>query len=72
MKGIHIEGPFLGKSPGAHPVAYIIEVDMQWLNWLPSSVRLVTLAAEQRQAVEAIRTLVSRGITVAIGHSQPT
>ena len=32
MKGIHIEGPFLGRSPGAHPVSHIIPVDMQWID----------------------------------------
>lgn len=72
LRGIHLEGPFLGRAPGAHPENKIIPVDLAWLAALPDSVRLVTLAPEQAGAVEAIKLLTARGIRVSLGHSQPT
>jgi N-acetylglucosamine-6-phosphate deacetylase len=70
--GVHVEGPFLGGAPGAHPVKHIIACDMDWISQLPQSVRLVTVAPEQTDVVEAIRNMVSRNITVSLGHSRPT
>lgn len=70
IAGVHLEGPFLGRSPGAHPPALIVPVDLDWLAALPPHVALVTLAAEQDQAVEATRLLAGRGVLVSIGHSQ--
>lgn len=71
-EGIHIEGPFLGKAAGAHRPDWIIPFDAAWCGRLPQSVRLMTLAAEQPEAVSGIRYLRANGITVSIGHSQPT
>lgn len=71
MRGIHIEGPFLGGAPGAHRPDWIVPIDMEWLDALPDSVRMVTIAAEQPGVSEAVRSLVSRGIVVSIGHSRP-
>lgn len=72
LVGMHLEGPFLGRSPGAHPRAHIIDADIDWLEALPPSVRLVTLAAETANAEAAIALLTRRGISVSIGHSSPT
>ena len=70
--GIHVEGPFLGKAPGAHPVKHIIACDLDWISQLVPSVRLVTVAPEQVDVVPAIRTMTARNITVSLGHSLPT
>ena len=69
--GIHVEGPFLGQSPGAHDTRFIIDADIEWIQQLPPEVRLVTIAAENRNAKEAIATLTAQGIVVSLGHSQP-
>ncbi len=71
IAGAHLEGPFLGRSPGAHPVDQIIPIDLGWLAALPAHVAMVTLAAEQALAVEATRRLVADGRVVSVGHSQP-
>ena len=70
--GIHVEGPFLGAAPGAHPVQHIIACDLDWISRLVTSVRLVTVAPEQDDAIPAIRELRARNITVSLGHSRPT
>lgn len=70
--GIHVEGPFLGAAPGAHPVKHIIACDLEWISELVPSVRLVTVAPEQTDAIHAIRALRERGTKVSLGHSRPT
>jgi len=70
--GIHVEGPFLGKAPGAHDRRFIIDADIEWIQQLPREVRLVTIAAENRTAKEAIASLINQGIVVSLGHSQPS
>ena len=70
--GVHVEGPFLGGAPGAHPVKHIIACDLDWLSHLLPSVRLVTVAPEQTDVIPAIRTMAARNITVSLGHSRPT
>lgn len=72
MVGVHLEGPFLGTSPGAHNPKWIVPVNMQWVASLPECVRLVTVAAEQGDAGAVIGHLTQRGTCVSIGHSQPT
>lgn len=69
--GVHLEGPFLGAAPGAHPVRHIAACDVDWLRALPDIVRLVTLAPENPGAPEAITVLTGRGVVVALGHSRP-
>lgn len=68
--GIHIEGPFLGRAPGAHNPRWIVDVDLEWIASLPSSVRLVTLAPEQTRCTEAVHALRQRGVAVSVGHSR--
>jgi N-acetylglucosamine-6-phosphate deacetylase len=70
--GAHLEGPFLGGAPGAHPKQLIIDVDLGWINSLPPIVKVVTLAPEAVGAVDAIKALVERGVLVSIGHSTAT
>ena len=70
--GIHVEGPFLGAAPGAHPVKHIIPCDLDWITGLVPSVRLVTVAPEQENVIAAIHELRARNVTVSLGHSRPT
>lgn len=72
IAGAHLEGPFLGDAPGAHPSELIVPVDLEWLSMLPPHVAVVTLGAEQPLASEATRLLTSAGRLVAIGHSRAT
>jgi len=69
IAGVHLEGPFLGGRPGAHPRDLLRPIDLEWLRALPPTVRLVTLAPELDGAAAATAELVSRGITVSLGHS---
>lgn len=69
IAGVHLEGPFLGGAPGAHPRDLIVDVDIEWLDALPSHVAMVTLGAEQPLAAEAIDRLHRRGVLVSIGHT---
>jgi N-acetylglucosamine-6-phosphate deacetylase len=71
--GVHLEGPFLGGAPGAHPKELVRTVDLEWLRDLDDRfddlVRVVTLAPEADPGLESIRVLTARGIVVALGHS---
>lgn len=67
--GAHLEGPFLGGRPGAHRPAHVVPIDLRWLDALPPTVRLVTLAPEQPLSIEATRALAARGVLVSLGHS---
>ena len=69
--GAHLEGPFLGGAPGAHPRELLVPLDGDWLvgtceRW---PVRVVTLAPELPGAADVVRELTARGVTVALGHS---
>lgn len=70
--GLHVEGPFLGQAPGAHRPDWIIPFDGEWVSQLPTSVRLMTIAAEQHDIDIAVQSLCERNIAVSIGHSRPT
>jgi N-acetylglucosamine-6-phosphate deacetylase len=72
IAGVHLEGPFLGGMPGAHPADRIVPIDDDWLDRLPALVRIVTLGAEVDGATTAITTLDQRGIVASIGHSAAT
>jgi N-acetylglucosamine-6-phosphate deacetylase len=71
--GVHLEGPFLGGAPGAHPVDLVRPVDLEWLTDLCDRfgdlVRLVTLAPEADPGLAATAMLRARGVSVALGHS---
>ncbi len=72
IAGAHLEGPFIGGKPGAHPAPFIVPPDLDWLTTLPPVVRLVTLAAEVDGALEAVRLLADRDVLVSIGHTAAT
>jgi N-acetylglucosamine-6-phosphate deacetylase len=71
--GVHLEGPFLGGAPGAHPVELVRDMDLDWLAALCDRfgdlIRLVTLAPEADPGLAGIAALRARGIVVALGHS---
>ena len=69
IAGAHLEGPFLGGAPGAHPPALIVPIDLGWLARLPAHVALVTLGAEQPDAARAAALLVAAGRLVSVGHT---
>jgi N-acetylglucosamine-6-phosphate deacetylase len=76
IEGVHLEGPFLGEAPGAHPPDLLRPMDLEWLlerlDRHPDLVRLVTLAPESDPDLLGTRALVARGVTVALGHSRCT
>jgi N-acetylglucosamine-6-phosphate deacetylase len=72
LVGAHLEGPFLGGSPGAHPPELLVAIDLDWLAGLPAVVRVVTLAPELDRATEAVRLLTDRGVVASLGHSAAT
>jgi len=73
--GAHLEGPFLSAARlGAHPAAARRDPDPGLLDRLlaAGAIRLVTLAPELPGAHDLIRTLLARGVTVSLGHSDAT
>jgi N-acetylglucosamine-6-phosphate deacetylase len=74
--GVHLEGPFLGGAPGAHPRSMLRAMDVEWLGDLldrhPGLVRLVTVAPEADPDSAGIRMLTERGVVVALGHTTCT
>lgn len=71
--GVHLEGPFLGGAPGAHPPAVLRAADLAFVHHVIADfdgvVRLVTLAPEADPGLAATRALSERGVVVALGHS---
>jgi len=72
IAGAHLEGPFLGGAPGAHPRDLIRPVNAAWVDALPSVVKVMTLAPEADGATAIIESLAARGVTVSLGHSSAT
>jgi N-acetylglucosamine-6-phosphate deacetylase len=73
--GLHLEGPFLNpEKRGAHPEEHIAPMDVGALVTMldVAPVRMLTVAPELHGADKAIRTAVSRGVVVSIGHSEAT
>lgn len=75
--GIHLEGPFI--SPirrGVHPAEHIqrpsSELLRRILDAARGEVRMFTLASEIEGAQELIRLARSRGVLVALGHTDAT
>jgi len=73
LLGVHLEGPFLGGAPGAHPAALLRAAEPEWLSDLLGThdglIRMVTLAPEADPGGEATGLLAAHGVVVAIGHS---
>lgn len=73
--GIHLEGPFISKEPGAvgaHDPASVLPPSTATLDRLialsGNTIRLITIAAEVPGADALCRYAVSKGITVSLGH----
>lgn len=70
LMGLHIEGPFLGVA-GAHRPGLLSGADIEWVKNIPEKcVRIMTVAAEQKNVIECTRLLKEKGIVVSIGHSK--
>ncbi|CAN5834038.1 N-acetylglucosamine-6-phosphate deacetylase [soil metagenome] len=67
--GAHLEGPFLGGRPGAHPIELIRAVDRAWLDGLPDHVALVTAAPECPGSEDLWAWATQRGVVASVGHS---
>ena len=71
--GVHLEGPFLGAAPGAHPPAVLRRADLGFVRHVGDAfgdlVRVVTLAPEADPGLAATRALAERGVVVSLGHS---
>ncbi|MGH2812082.1 MAG: N-acetylglucosamine-6-phosphate deacetylase [Actinomycetota bacterium] len=74
--GAHMEGPFLGGKPGAHPPEFLQLADPKWIAGVledhPGLVSIVTLAPEADPNLEATRLLAEAGVLVSLGHSAAT
>ena len=79
--GAHAEGPFISKlKKGAHTEEYIRDLaggyddvrDVYGPSIDDGGVRIVTLAPEHDPDGEVVREMVSRGVSVSVGHSMAT
>ena len=75
FEGIHLEGPYLSHARcGAHEPSLLRSPSIDELSALldagQGSISMVTLAPELDGGIEAVEYLTSRGVTVALGHSQ--
>ena len=75
--GVHLEGPFLSEQRrGAHDPAWLCDPTPADVHELLDAgvdlLRLVTVAPERDGALDAVRTLVSAGVLVSVGHSDAT
>ena len=75
FEGIHLEGPYLSHARcGAHEPSLLRSPSINELSALldagQGSISMVTLAPELESGIEAVEYLTSRGVTVALGHSQ--
>jgi N-acetylglucosamine-6-phosphate deacetylase len=71
--GVHLEGPFIGGAPGAHPLEHVRPANLSqlqsWVGRHRDLVRIVTIAPEADPDFAATRWLLDHGIVVAIGHT---
>lgn len=75
FEGIHLEGPYLSEARcGAHQPSLLRDPVLHEIGALldgaGDTIAMVTLAPERDGGVEAIRYLTSRGVRVALGHSE--
>jgi N-acetylglucosamine-6-phosphate deacetylase len=76
LLGIHLEGPFISRKPGAvgaHNPLHVLKPDLtalqKLLDMAQGKVKLLTVAAELPGIDMLIEYAVARDITVSIGHS---
>ncbi len=77
--GIHLEGPFISTAEGAvgaHPKRFCVPYSRELFERIQDAcgglVKLVTLSPEYEGAGEFVRFLRSRGVVVAVGHTNAT
>lgn len=74
--GLHLEGPFLGGRPGAHPTEFLQPADPEWVRNIlaghPGLLSIVTLAPEADPDFEVTGMLAGSGVVVSLGHSAAT
>ncbi len=73
--GLHLEGPFIGRNKGAvgaHPEQEILEADLDLLDLFIETSRghlkMMTMAANIKNADSLCMSAVERGIRVSLGH----
>ena len=70
---MHLEGPFISiEKKGAHPEQFIRGLDSGFQGLIDmygnlSDVSIITLAPEIEGAIDVIRELTDRGVTVSVG-----
>lgn len=76
LPGIHLEGPFISRVPGAvgaHPVPFVLDPDPvvfdRFQEWAEGGIRILTIAPELPGAEALIRHAVQQGVKVSIGHN---
>jgi N-acetylglucosamine-6-phosphate deacetylase len=76
-KGVHLEGPYISSSEGPrgiHPPQFIRAPEWNEFEKFQEAcggrIKLITLAPEKEGALDFIRKAVSKGVVVAIGHTQ--
>ena len=76
VPGIHLEGPFISREPGAvgaHPAEYVRDPDIalfdEFYELSKGTVRMLTVAPEAPGAEELIAHAAALGVTVGLGHT---
>lgn len=74
IAGIHLEGPYLSRARcGAHEPSLLRTPSLEELKQLLDAgdghIKMITLAPELPQGIEAVAYLVEQGVVVALGHS---
>jgi N-acetylglucosamine-6-phosphate deacetylase len=79
LLGLHLEGPFISRQPGAvgaHNPRHVRVPDVSLLQdmiaWANGHLRMITVAAELPHAGELARCAADQGITVSLGHTLAT
>src|SRR5918992_3133377 len=73
--GAHLEGPFLApERKGAHDPANLRPIDLGFLRELlrPGKIKVMTLAPELLNSLEAIELLLEGGAVASAGHTEAT
>lgn len=74
MPGLHLEGPFLSpQRPGVHPPQFLQSLQLELVQEVvDDSVKLITLAPELDPEGTCLKWLQTKGVQVALGHSNAT
>ena len=74
LLGVHLEGPFVSpKHKGAQPLEYVINPDVSLFDKYNKasgkSIKILTIAPEEKGATELIKHVSDMGIVASIGHT---